>query len=132
MKTPQSASPLTVLLPLGKKGAAFALAAGVIVSLCASFSGISNRNAFAYLHHPCDPEGVGYTQTGSPLGVQTPDLHIYYYPDGNSRCAFVGEWTPTHLNYWYLMLNGLYWTCIVYVVLLVPMHVLRITLSRER
>jgi hypothetical protein len=131
MKAAPSASSFTTLLPLGRKGAAFALAVRVIVSLCASL-GTNYRDATAYVANPCEQGGIDYTQTGSPYGVQSPDLHGSYFPDNGSRCYFVGEWTPTHINYWHLTLNGLYWTCIVYVALLVPMHVLRTMIRRMR
>lgn len=124
-------SPFRVFLPLGKKGAVFTFAVGIITSLCISL-GTSDRDATAYPSNLCNSGGVDYTQTGSPYGVQSPDLHGSYFMSHGSRCFYVGDWTPTYLNYWHLLLNGLYWTGVVYVMLLVWMHTARHILRARR
>jgi hypothetical protein len=118
-------------MPLGKAAASVALFVGLITSLGISL-GTNWRDVTIHPTNLCNSAGVGYTQTGSPYGVQSPNLQGDYLPSNGSSCLALGDWTDTHLNYWHLLLNGLYWTTVVYVALLVLMHAARRILGRAR
>jgi hypothetical protein len=80
----------------------------------------------------CSSGDIGYAQAGSPYSVMLPDLKGDVLTGGGPPCLDLGEWVDSHLNYWHLFLNGVFWTYTIYFAVLIPAHVIRWSASRLR
>jgi hypothetical protein len=121
-------------MPFGKVAAGLMLAVGVVISLHVSLdtndtTGYVSPSAFT---NPvlCSSGDIGYEQTGSPYSVRLPDLSGKVLTGDGPPCLSLGEWVDSHLNYWHLFLNGVYWTCLIYGATLIPTHAIKWGITR--
>jgi hypothetical protein len=128
-----SASPTALIaylvMPLGKVAAGLVVAVGVAISLYISFdtndtTGYVASGAFT---GPalCSRSDIAYEQTGRPYAVRLPDLAGLVLKGDGSPCLDLAPWVETHLNAWHLFLNGIFWTFLVYGIVLIPVHVIK-------
>jgi hypothetical protein len=84
--------------------------------------------------HPvnCSSGDVAFDQTGSPYPVELPNLKGEVLTGDGPPCLSTGPWVETHLNYWHLFLNGVFWTYLIYIAALIPAHVINWSTSKLR
>ena len=82
--------------------------------------------------HPgnCSSGDVAYDQTGSPYPVRLPDLTEDVLTGNGPPCLSTGPWVQTHLDYWDLFLNGIFWTYLIYGLVLIPAHAIKWSTSK--
>jgi hypothetical protein len=123
-------------MPLGNVAASLILIAGVVTSLYISLDTHYTANyvpANTFTHpRLCSSGDVAFDQTGSPYPVRLPNRTAPVLAGSGPPCLDLAAWVHTHLNYWHLLLNTIFWTYIIYIVVLIPAHTIKWSVSKAR
>jgi hypothetical protein len=126
-----------LLSPVGRWGSGFAVALGIGLALYMSLTADETTAYVAMdsFRHPvlCGRGDVAYEQTGTPYTVRLPHPQGAVLTGDGQPCRDVGPWiASTRLDYWHLLLNGAYWTFLVYAALLAPALIVSWCIGRLR